>query len=139
MKFIKGFSLDSKSAYEKAGNVSTEAVSQIRTVASFTNEETLFQMYSAKLEDPMRLGVRKAHVSGVGFGASQLVMFVTNCIAFWYGGYLVQHNEWHVSQATIDATCPLGIIFIILLFYSFILFYFHILFRILFRILFLFN
>ena len=47
---MKGFSTDSKSAYEKAGTVSTEAVSGIRTVASFTNEEKLLAMYSERLE-----------------------------------------------------------------------------------------
>lgn len=109
MKFMKGFSSDAKTAYEKAGTVSTEAVGQIRTVASFTNEERLLQMYSERLEGPMKLGIRKAHVSGLGFGASQFSMFAVNTLAFWYGGYLVDHNEWPASAATIAAECSKGI------------------------------
>jgi hypothetical protein len=105
MKFIKGFSQDSKLAYEKAGTVSTEAVGQIRTVASFTKEEKLLEMYSARLEEPARLGVRKAHVSGLGFGASQFCMFAVNTIAFWYGGRLLDQHEWKASQASINDQC----------------------------------
>jgi ATP-binding cassette subfamily B (MDR/TAP) protein 1 len=105
MKFMKGFSADSQSAYEKAGTVSTEAVGGIRTVASFTNEEKLLKMYSDKLEEPARLGVKKAHVSGIGFGASQFCMFAVNTLAFWYGGRLVDQREWKVSQKYIIEQC----------------------------------
>lgn len=105
MKFMKGFSADSQTAYEKAGTVSTEAVGGIRTVASFTNEEKLLKMYSDKLEEPARLGVKKAHVSGIGFGLSQFCMFAVNTLAFWYGGRLVDNREWKVSQSYILEQC----------------------------------
>eukprot|EP00026_Physarum_polycephalum_P002974 Phypoly_transcript_02983.p1 GENE.Phypoly_transcript_02983~~Phypoly_transcript_02983.p1 ORF type:complete len:546 (+),score=91.70 Phypoly_transcript_02983:923-2560(+) len=104
-KFMKGFSADAKSAYESAGAVSTEAVGGIRTVASFTNETKLLAMYSARLDEPMRLAVRKAHVSGIGFGAAQFSMYAVNTLAFWYGARLVDAHEWKVSQATIDSQC----------------------------------
>lgn len=102
---MKGFSADSQSAYEKAGTVSTEAVGGIRTVASFTNEEKLLKMYSERLEEPARLGVKKAHVSGIGFGASQFCMFAINTLAFWYGGRLVDQREWGLSEAYIIEQC----------------------------------
>jgi hypothetical protein len=44
-KFMKGFSADAKTAYESAGAVSTEAVGGIRTVASFTNENSIFLFF----------------------------------------------------------------------------------------------
>ncbi len=81
---MKGFSADSKGAYEKAGAIATDAVGGVRTVASFAREDKILQMFSERLEEPMRLGIRKAHVSGLGFGASQFVMFACNCLAFWY-------------------------------------------------------
>jgi hypothetical protein len=53
----------------------------------------------------MRLGLRKAHVSGLGYGASQFAMFACNCLAFWYGARLVDHNEWPASASTIATEC----------------------------------
>jgi len=53
----------------------------------------------------MRLGLRKAQVSGIGFGASQFAMFACNCLAFWYGARLVDQNEWPASASTIANEC----------------------------------
>jgi len=105
MKLMTGFSADAKTAYEDAGIVATEAISSIRTVASFTNEEKLLAMYSQKLEKPVKLGLRKAQFSGIGFGASQFCMFATNALAFWYGARLVDQVEWPASASSINSTC----------------------------------
>ncbi|OEL38321.1 ABC transporter B family member 4 [Dichanthelium oligosanthes] len=42
MKFIQGFSADAKLMYEEASQVANDAVSSIRTVASFSAEEKVF-------------------------------------------------------------------------------------------------
>ena len=39
-----------KDAYERAGKLSTECVGSTRTIASFTNEDKIFNMYSMRLE-----------------------------------------------------------------------------------------
>ena len=62
-------------------------------------------MYSARLEAPMRLAVRKAHISGAGFGASQFCVNAVNCLAMWYGARLVDQHEWKLPQSTIDSEC----------------------------------
>jgi ATP-binding cassette subfamily B (MDR/TAP) protein 1 len=105
MSFLKGFSADSKGAYEKAGEVATEAVGGIRTIASFTNEEKIIQVYSSRLEGPTRLGIKRAHVSGIGFGVSQFIMFASNALAFWYGGKLVDDREWKAKPEDIAFYC----------------------------------
>eukprot|EP01112_Ceratiomyxa_fruticulosa_P011035 TRINITY_DN2961_c0_g3_i1.p1 TRINITY_DN2961_c0_g3~~TRINITY_DN2961_c0_g3_i1.p1 ORF type:complete len:537 (+),score=116.78 TRINITY_DN2961_c0_g3_i1:186-1613(+) len=105
MKFVAGFSNSGKSAYEQAGKVATEAISNIRTVAAFSLEELELRKYSERMETPMKLGIRKGHVSGFFFGLSQFFMFGAQAISFWFGGYLIQHLEWPASADTIAASC----------------------------------
>lgn len=47
---MKRMSRQAKTAYEKAGKLSSECVGSIRTVASFTNEDKIVNMYSERLE-----------------------------------------------------------------------------------------
>lgn len=105
MKFVKGFSADAKKAYESAGAVSTDAVGGIRTIASFTNEEKILALYSSEMNAPMKMAIRKAHVSGISYGFSQFCTYSINSLAFWYGARLVDQHEWKVSQSVVDAQC----------------------------------
>ncbi|KAG8051977.1 hypothetical protein GUJ93_ZPchr0001g31545 [Zizania palustris] len=47
MKFIQGFSADAKMMYEEASQVANDAVSSIRTVASFSAEEKVMDFFYA--------------------------------------------------------------------------------------------
>nr|CAB3476966.1 unnamed protein product [Digitaria exilis] len=48
MKFIQGFSADAKMMYEEASQVANDAVGSIRTVASFSAEEKVMDLYKKK-------------------------------------------------------------------------------------------
>ncbi|KAJ1418724.1 P-loop containing nucleoside triphosphate hydrolase [Sesbania bispinosa] len=48
VKFLKGFSADSKKLYEEASQVANDAVGSIRTVASFCAEEKVMELYQEK-------------------------------------------------------------------------------------------
>lgn len=100
-----GFSSDSKKAYEKAGSLSTESVGQIRTILSFTREEERIKKYALLLEEPKKNAIKKAHISGVAYGASQFCNNAFNCLAYWYGAKLVDEREWSVSQSVLDSQC----------------------------------
>ncbi|CAK7348529.1 unnamed protein product [Dovyalis caffra] len=78
IKFMKGFSADAKKMYEEASQVANDAVSSIRTVASFCAEEKVMQLYRRKCEGPMRTGIRQGLISGTGFG----VFFALTMAAF---------------------------------------------------------
>ena len=41
---------------------------------------------------------RRAHVSGVGFGFSQFVIFAVYALAFWYGGILISQGRMDLGQ-----------------------------------------
>ncbi|XP_027187861.1 ABC transporter B family member 9-like isoform X2 [Cicer arietinum] len=93
MKFLKGFSADAKVMYEEASQVASDAVSSIRTVASFCAEPKVMDMYRKKCLGPQNHGVRLGLVSGVGFGFSFLALYCTNAFTFYIGSVLVQHGK----------------------------------------------
>ncbi|CAA3003404.1 ABC transporter B family member 9-like [Olea europaea subsp. europaea] len=93
MRFYKGFSADAKAMYEEASQVANDAVSSIRTVASFSAEEKVMKMYEQKCEAPVKQGVRIGLVSGAGFGAGSFALFCTNSFCFYIGAVLIQHGR----------------------------------------------
>ncbi|KAJ0471479.1 putative ABC-type xenobiotic transporter [Helianthus annuus] len=93
MKFMKGFSADSKVMYEEASQVANDAVGSIRTVASFCAEEKVMQLYRNKCEGPKRAGIKQGLTSGIGFGVS---FFLLNCMyatSFYAGARLIEAGE----------------------------------------------
>ncbi|XP_074586763.1 ABC transporter B family member 4-like [Curcuma longa] len=93
MKFIKGFSKDAKIMYEEASQVANDAVGSIRTVASFSAEEKVMQIYKQKCEGPMSKGIRQGIVSGAGFGLSIFLLFCVYAASFYVGARLVNNGK----------------------------------------------
>ncbi|KAL5839191.1 hypothetical protein ACOSQ3_011895 [Xanthoceras sorbifolium] len=92
-KFLKGFSADAKVMYEEASQVATDAVGNMRTVASFCAEQKLMDLYLNKCEGPMKQGVRRGLVSGGGLGFSFFVLYCTNAFCFYVGSLLVKNGK----------------------------------------------
>ncbi|CAB4306736.1 unnamed protein product [Prunus armeniaca] len=97
-KFLKGFSADAKLMYEEASQVANDAISSIRTVASFCSEKKVMDAYQKKCDAPMKQGVRLGVVSGAGFGFSFFSMFCTNALVFYVGAVLVKHGQATFEQ-----------------------------------------
>ncbi|KAF0917807.1 hypothetical protein E2562_021479 [Oryza meyeriana var. granulata] len=93
VKFLKGFSEDAKMLYEDASQVATDAVSSIRTVASFCSEKRVMTMYDKKCEASKNQGVRTGMVGGLGFGFSFLMLYLTYSLCFYVGAQFVRHNK----------------------------------------------
>ncbi|KAG8086291.1 hypothetical protein GUJ93_ZPchr0010g7457 [Zizania palustris] len=85
IKFLEGFSADAKAMYEEATQVAHDAVSSIRTVASFCAEHKIMKAYNKKCEAPVRQGIRQGIVSGLGFGVSFFVLYSTYALCFYVG------------------------------------------------------
>ncbi|KAG8385354.1 hypothetical protein BUALT_Bualt03G0034400 [Buddleja alternifolia] len=79
--------------YEEASQVANDAVSSIRTVASFSAEDRVMKMYEKKCEAPMKQGVRLGIVSGASFGLGAFALYCTNAFCFYIGAVLVQHGK----------------------------------------------
>ncbi|EOA15909.1 hypothetical protein CARUB_v10004001mg [Capsella rubella] len=89
-KFLTGFSADAKAKYEEASQVANDAVSSIRTVASFCAEGKVMDLYQQKCEGPKKNGVRLGLLSGAGFGFSFFFLYCINCVCFVSGAGLIQ-------------------------------------------------
>uniref|UniRef100_A0A3B4ATP6 Uncharacterized protein n=1 Tax=Periophthalmus magnuspinnatus TaxID=409849 RepID=A0A3B4ATP6_9GOBI len=88
-KMLTGFANEDKKAMEAAGQVSSEALSNIRTIAGLAKENSFVETYEHLLEPPFKSAMKKAHIYGMCFGFSQCVIFMAYAASYSFGGYLV--------------------------------------------------
>ncbi|XP_076025922.1 bile salt export pump [Genypterus blacodes] len=88
-KMLTGFANEDNKAMEAAGQVSSEALANIRTIAGLAKEKTFVESYEEKLVSPYKSAKKKANIYGLCFGFSQCVIFMAYAASFRYGGYLV--------------------------------------------------
>ena len=84
--------------YEEASQVANDAVSGIRTVASFCAEPKVMDMYQKKCQGPEEKGVRLGLISGAGFGFSFFALYCTNAFCFYIGSILVKHGKANFQE-----------------------------------------
>ncbi|XP_051883493.1 LOW QUALITY PROTEIN: bile salt export pump-like [Pristis pectinata] len=96
-KMLTGFANQDKEALEVAGQISSEALSNIRTIAGLTKEKMFVQLYEMQLEAPYRAAIKKANVYGLCFGFAQSVIFLANAASYRFGGHLVVAESLHFS------------------------------------------
>ncbi|XP_076953143.1 ABC transporter B family member 11-like isoform X1 [Bidens hawaiensis] len=89
MRFVNGFSADTKRQYEEASEVASDAVGSIRTIASFGAEDKVMKLYEKKCEGPQKAGIKQGLVSGAAFGSSLFLLFVVYATSFYVGARFV--------------------------------------------------
>ena len=92
------FEEQNKSAYQKSAGFACEATSAIRTIASLTREQDVWQQYHVSLNAQGRKSLRSALKTSTLYAASQAFVILCNGLAFWYGGRLIASREYDLFQ-----------------------------------------
>ncbi|XP_039128650.1 ABC transporter B family member 11-like isoform X1 [Dioscorea cayenensis subsp. rotundata] len=93
LKLMKEYTLTVKMMYEGASQVASDAIGSIRTVASFSAEEKVMQLYKRKCEGPRNAGIKQGLISGIGFGLSFLLLFSSYAASFHVGAALIEDDK----------------------------------------------
>ncbi|XP_070279529.1 bile salt export pump isoform X1 [Myotis yumanensis] len=96
-RMLTGFASQDKQALESAGQITSEALSNIRTIAGIGKERQFIEAFERELVKPFKTAIRKANVYGLCFGFSQCIVFVANSASYRYGGYLIYNEGLHFS------------------------------------------
>lgn len=79
--------------YEEASQVASDAVGSIRTVASFCAEQRVMETYRRKCAAPIRHGIRQGIISGLGYGFSFVMLYLTYALCFYVGARFVHDGK----------------------------------------------
>ncbi|KAL8550599.1 hypothetical protein ACS0TY_009142 [Phlomoides rotata] len=87
-KLMMNTGVKSKDAYEVAGSIVEQSISNIRTVYSYVGEQKTVDKFSRALEKSMKLGIKQGLMKGLMIG-SMAIMLATWAFQSWVGGLLV--------------------------------------------------
>ncbi|KAI3930348.1 hypothetical protein MKW92_019168 [Papaver armeniacum] len=93
VKLMKGFGGDAKVMYEEASQVASDAVGNIRTVASFCAEGKVINLYQNKCNGLKKTGIKRGLLSGFSFGISFFFMFGVYATTFYAGAVLLKNGK----------------------------------------------
>jgi ATP-binding cassette subfamily B (MDR/TAP) protein 1 len=92
------FQTRAKKAYESSASYACEATSAIRTVASLTREEDVWNHYHESLVAQGRISLASVLRSSTLYAMSQSFVFLCIALGFWYGGTLIGSHEYTLLQ-----------------------------------------
>ncbi|XP_022964429.1 ABC transporter B family member 19-like [Cucurbita moschata] len=82
-----------ENAYAKASNIASGAVSNIRTVTTFSAQEQLVKAFNRSLSEPKKKSVKRSQILGFTFGFSQGAMYGAYTLTLWFAARLVQQGK----------------------------------------------
>lgn len=66
-------------------------------VLAFTGENRAVAQYNKRLDKAFQAGVQASLATGLGIGATMLVMFSSYALALWYGSTLILQNAGYTG------------------------------------------
>ncbi|KAH9604959.1 hypothetical protein KSS87_002098 [Heliosperma pusillum] len=91
--FLRGFGGNYTKVYYEANSLAQEAISNIRTIAAFGAEEQISNQFCKHLDQPNKHALLRGHISGLGYGISQLLAFCSYALTLWYASTLLKHKD----------------------------------------------
>ena len=88
-----GFSAENEKAYKQSAAMITEAVTNMRTVASFGNDNKLLEIYERSLINPKKVIMRKSISSGIVYGMSIFLTFAIYSLSYYVGILFMKRGE----------------------------------------------
>ena len=93
-----GFAREIKKAYETSGQIASEAVLAIRTVAALGREATFLRIYSERVEQAAARSKKSEILSAGAFGLADFVSYPVWALAFWLAGQLVNDGRFSFEE-----------------------------------------
>ncbi|KMZ57069.1 hypothetical protein ZOSMA_89G00190 [Zostera marina] len=78
--------------------IANNALGNIRTIASFSAEEKIIELFKNKCEIPIKSVFRAGLISGVGYGISNFMLYAIFAVIFYIGGKFVEDGKIEFSD-----------------------------------------
>lgn len=95
---LQRFSARAQKAYQHSASYACENISAIRTVASLTREQDVWDEYHSQLVEQGKRSLQSILKSSLLYAASQSFMLLCIALGFWYGGTLIGSREYDTLQ-----------------------------------------
>ncbi|ESQ32653.1 hypothetical protein EUTSA_v10003534mg [Eutrema salsugineum] len=90
---LKSISKKAIEAQDESSKLAAEAVSNIRTITSFSSQERILKLLKRVQEGPRRENVRQSWLAGIVLGTTRSLITCTSALSFWYGGKLIASGK----------------------------------------------
>jgi ATP-binding cassette subfamily B (MDR/TAP) protein 1 len=101
LRYVTWFAADEMRNFEHAGAICADAMTCIRTVQANGVEAAVVDSYAEVLVATQRVGLRRAVLSGVCYGAYYAMVCGAYALCFWYAATLEESGELTFENANI--------------------------------------
>lgn len=87
-----------KKIHAKSAHMASEAAGAVRTVAALTREDDIGRIYSAALEEPLRVSIKGGLKSQCLYAASQGIAFLVIALVFYVGCLWLIEGRYQTNE-----------------------------------------
>ncbi|KAF6778540.1 hypothetical protein AHF37_01990 [Paragonimus kellicotti] len=95
---MRYYTIKELAAYSRAGSISGEVLTVIRTVIAFGGEKRELHRYARELDAAEKEGIKKSAAVGGVVGSIGLSIFCSAALIFWYGIKLIREEAYDAGS-----------------------------------------